>query len=441
MSDNISGASFNYVYCFPTPLETIKFMLKPLEKCLAESLIVLDANVLLLPFKTGPHALDEIEKALEQLKAEKRLFVPDHALREYLANRPEKIKEFYDQLNKRRSKDYSVSSVAKLVEKVNSFEKLQEAEKKLKNEVEEYKKVVDQAIAEVKQWTTNDPVSKMYKKILSEEIVIGLPQDLVELEKEHKERNAKSIPPGYKDSGKSSNNIGDFLIWKTILTVAERNPHKDLIFVTGEEKSDWVYRSSNDVLYAREELIEEYRQASKGGTFHLIDFATLLKYLNASDRVVAEVLVSEAVSTPNVSLLSGSEDSRSWREFSVDSEFAVGEWLSSQFDKVIKNNNDSPPDFRVFSFGKDLEILVEVKAFNSVNDVHRRIRDLRLILSRLIEKQYNNNIFRKNMALAVLVFNSREKALYAAETISNIENPDWFGIQSGYIDGGVFIPV
>lgn len=107
-----------------------------------------------------------------------------------------------------------------------------------------------------------------------------------------KERLEGRVPPGYKDADKSVNAAGDVLIWHTVLTVGRTRPQADVILISGDAKSDWFYRSENIALYPRFELIDEYRRASKGGSFHILTFADFLQRLQAPAAVVEEVQVS-----------------------------------------------------------------------------------------------------------------------------------------------------
>lgn len=90
----------------------------------------------------------------------------------------------------------------------------------------------------MRNWLWNDPVSKIYSRLFVDDVLFDVPFDKEELLQELERRKTLGIPPGYKDSGKRLNAVGDLLIWKTILELAKQD-HKDVIFVTSEEKADW----------------------------------------------------------------------------------------------------------------------------------------------------------------------------------------------------------
>lgn len=439
MSEAGNNEKFNYIHAFPEPLKTLNFSLRSLTECLTDGLIVLDTNVLLLPFKTGPHALDEIEKALEHLKSEKRLFIPEHALREYLANRPNKIREFYDQLSKRRNKDYSIPAVGKLIEKVGSFSRLDEAEKRLKEDVEKLRSAIAEAMDEVRQWTINDPVSKMYQKVLTEDLVLSLADGLDKLEKEHKDRNAKALPPGYKDGSKSTNSIGDFLIWKAILELGKLNKNRNLVFVSGEEKPDWVYRSSAEVLYAREELIEEYRQVSDGGSFHLVDFATLLRHLKTSEQAVAEVRVAEVNTAKTSPILTPEmlESMRNWGDFSGKARKAVDEWI---YETMSENGLTFAPggtDFDYIGFAEPSRIEYWVDCNRIIGS--EKFSDHIAAKMPRYKSLYAGGPMKAEASAVLLIVLficvNKEEAAYIAASEREDFWPDWLKIQSGYLKG------
>jgi hypothetical protein len=442
MADFASSAHFSYLHSFPEPLSALNFALAPLEQCLAEGLIVLDANVLLLPFKTGPHALDEIEKAFESLKIQNRLFVPKHALREYLANRPNKIKDFYDQLSKKRNKDYSIPVTSSIVERSALYPQLLDIEKEMKDQVNKLNRVVGSIVEEVRQWQTDDPVSQVYKRLLSPEIMIDESADRTVLEKEHQERLAKSIPPGYKDGGKEKNNIGDFLIWKSILSLGEANKGKHVVFVSGDEKADWVYRSANETLYARSELIEEYRKVSEGGSFHLVDLAVLLRHLKASDKVVAEVRFNEASS--NKSALGAESDQQNnvpWSEFAANSEQAVGEWLVGLLGDGNVSQQEENRSLDFIASDENVEFLVEVRAIRNYEYFRNRVSDIMKRLGPIVNAGPLKNVSKAAMGMIVFVCENINGAYFVAQGVKEMSVPSWLAIQSGYLEGGKFIPI
>jgi hypothetical protein len=59
--------------------------------------------------------------------------------------------------------------------------------------------------------------------------------------------------------------------------------------VSEEEKPDWWVKSQGQRLHPRFELIDEYRRASGGQTFHMVNVSTFLDLSGADKTIVEEV--------------------------------------------------------------------------------------------------------------------------------------------------------
>lgn len=64
--------------------------------------------------------------------------------------------------------------------------------------------------------------------------------------KEGPSRVEHRLPPGFKDDGKPENRFGDLIIWLEILGYSEvrKGDFTHVLFLTNDEKSDWVYAPS-----------------------------------------------------------------------------------------------------------------------------------------------------------------------------------------------------
>lgn len=439
MKDLTLNNRFIHAYNFRTPGDTLDFQLKPLDECLTDGLLVLDANVLLLPLATGALALSAIERVYRKLIHEDRLFVPTHALREYLANRPTKIKELIDQLVKKKEKSYSTSS-SPLLQKASVYEELTLAEKSMKEETTKVAKILTRAIEEIKNWETNDPVSSLYKDLKLSSRLVSDPLNLDDegavkaFLQENDGRSENKVPPGFKDAGKSENDIGDYLIWKTVLSTGINNPGKDLTFVSGEIKTDWVYKSAGQTLHVREELIDEYRRASKGGSFHLIDLATLLQKFQESEQVVDEVRSSEklAASTNPNPLIEG----KTWSEFVAASERAVYTWLAED----CGMENVGPSAFSGIQLEgeiDDAKHLICVRPLRHIEFVIKRVRELK---SKIDDAIAEAELFELLPVEGCIIFICEGPT--AAGKVADIvreKNVKGFRVFSGYLEHGEFV--
>lgn len=284
---------------YPTAVGIFDGDYKGLDTVKDSCVFVLDTNALLLPFSTGSHSLSEIKRIYEKLKLEKRLVVPGQVAREFANNRPEKLKEFFQQLNRKRN-DAKNLSVGKypLMENLEVYTEALKLEREINDKINEYRKTITQLIETVKEWNWNDPVSQIYRELFSSDLIVDIDINKDTIKKELSYRYAHQIPPGFKDSNKEDSGLGDFIIWLTLLEVGRGG--SDIVFVSGDEKSDWYHRSENQALYPRFELTVEFHRVTQGRSLNIIRLSELLTLFGADERAVTEIAVEE-ISQPAVS--------------------------------------------------------------------------------------------------------------------------------------------
>ena len=258
-----------------------------------DSIVALDTNALLLPFRVGTQELPKIEEIYSQLIALKRLFIPARVLREYIKNRDIRLGEILKELLDKGSRtEKNIMEIPPLLEGLEQTQAVVNAVNKLKEARSEYLKSSNALAAVIAGWRGNDPVTSMYYRLFSEEVVVDIDEPQSEVEKLCSERYRRKVPPGYKDAAKPDAGIGDYAIWLTLLKLG-RTHKKDLIFVTGEEKADWFVRSGKEGIYPRPELISEYRTASGGRRLRLSTLADVLTDMDVPEKIVQEVRDAE----------------------------------------------------------------------------------------------------------------------------------------------------
>jgi hypothetical protein len=282
---------------FPEAVQIFAFSPIGVLDAINEALVVVDTNVLLVPYATGRASLDQIRRTLERLVNEKRLRVPGQVAREFADNRAEKLKTLFQQLSRKRDTHLARSEYP-LLEGIPAYLDVTDKETQVIAALEEYRKAVGTLLDTVAAWRWDDPISRVYRDLFAPSLVVDPTFDRDGLLQELAYRQEHRLPPGYKDANNEYSGVGDLVIWKTILKIgADESRH--LIFVSGDEKTDWRYQSENRALYPRFELTQEYRAASKGKSFLIITFAELLEQLGASTTVVEEVRKEEvAASAP-----------------------------------------------------------------------------------------------------------------------------------------------
>lgn len=251
-------------YKYPAVNKIFNTGVLPLNKIRDECIFVLDTNALLVPYKTGSDSLDEIAKVYSQLKEQQRIIIPGQVMREFANNRPEKLKEVFQQINKKQNSSPNLSfGNYPLLESFEEYQAINKLEKEINEKLIEYRKLINKLTVHVKQWIWNDPVSLIYGEIFTDETILDLTIEEEKVKKDLSYRYAHKIPPGYKDQGKDDDGIGDLLVWLTILDVAVTKK-QHVVFVSGDEKPDWYHKSENQFLYPRFELVSEFGAKSEG---------------------------------------------------------------------------------------------------------------------------------------------------------------------------------
>jgi hypothetical protein len=276
---------------FSWPVENLS---KVIEQCD----VVLDTNVLLLPYVAGKQSLDALKNVYMGLVGKGRLFVPARVAREFAKNRPSKLSELLKTVSDQKSRVVTPKSLDfPLLAGLPAVERIRKAESLIAAAQAEYVAALDEIHDSILAWGWGDPVTVAYRDTFSREgCIVECILDREQIEKQRDSRYRRKIPPGYKDGGKDDGGIGDFIIWLTILQIAKARKH-DMVFVTGEEKADWLYRVNGRGFLPRVELVDEYRRSSDGKTLFIVHLSELLALLNADAEAVKKVRSQENIET------------------------------------------------------------------------------------------------------------------------------------------------
>lgn len=285
---------------YPDAHALFSFESKPIEEVKDACLVVLDTNQLLLPYTVSSNTLADIGKVYENLISGGRLLVPAQVAREFVDHRFTKVAEAIHALEEYRSRLGNVvrrpdsKHEYPFLKDLPEYNKLKELEKKAQVKSDECRQAylelnrqIGKLVEKIRGWYLNDPVSSLYRRLFSKEVIVSVDVNREEVLKEHAYRKRNKIAPGFNDE-----RVGDLLIWKTILQLGKRE--KPLIFVTGEEKNDWVRKSGKIIVGPRYELIDEYRRASQEKCMYVISLAELLRLFGARKESINELQASDS---------------------------------------------------------------------------------------------------------------------------------------------------
>jgi len=241
--------------------------------------------------KESSEAIAEIYK---QWAGSDRLFVPARALREYGKHRAKEVANTYSNLMKRLNAGPSELEQIKLYSVENSqiSKELDEVRLKVNEQLGLYRKKLKELIQKIRTWNRDDDVTRLYAEIFKSSRVINHTKSTEELLKDLQRRNAHNLPPGFKDKGKVDEGIGDLHIWHTILW-AGKEMKKNVVFVSNDQKSDWMVRIDNEALFVREELVNEFYNYCQHH-FTIMNLQGFLKLAGASQKVIEEVVPAPA---------------------------------------------------------------------------------------------------------------------------------------------------
>jgi rRNA-processing protein FCF1 len=299
----IENELFTYTSVYPDLTKIFDLTSNKVNEIKNNCLFVLDTNVLLLPYTSSSGSIQKIKEIYMALIQESELVILGQVAREFAENRPEKIKELFQNLWKKSSsiQEYQIGDYP-LLESSKEYKDVLEKQTLVNESIISYRNSVQELVKNIKSWKWDDPVSNLYKEIFQDNVFYDpvFESDFIKLEYER--RNHYKIPPGYKDSAKDINACGDLIIWLSILKLAKEKK-ENIIFVSGEGKSDWVHRSEKQVLYPHFKLQYEFQLVNPNKSFHIIQLSELLKLFNVDYNIVQEIVAEERAQNVNSSNL------------------------------------------------------------------------------------------------------------------------------------------
>lgn len=256
---------------------------------------VFDTNVYLNLYRYSEKTRNALITAMEQLTD--RIWMPNHVAHEYAKRRLEIIYESanqYKSLHNESKKFFDTfTKTLRFKDEDSEYTELQTLIKKIDDWLENIKKknllVKD---------GTDDHILDMLLNLYDGKVGTAFSEDeLKAIIAEGGERYSKKVPPGYKDASKAgcindNNAYGDLIIWKEILKYATAK-HKDIIYVTHDQKEDWWNIVHGETVGPRIELRKEFID-STGQTFHMYNMASFIERVkNRGGKDIDQSVINE----------------------------------------------------------------------------------------------------------------------------------------------------
>lgn len=293
------NGNFVLIDALPDAYRVFTSTYKSISDIKSTCIVALDTNVLLAPYKLGASSFKSIIEIYSRLANEKRLVLPAHVAREYARQRTVELSNLVKTLRDQSSRAASPTpSTVPFLEGNDEYRRAKEASEDIERRIRDARKSLDAVISNLSDPINGDPVLGEYSRVFGDcihDIAID-DRDLFEQNCDYRFENG--IPPGYQDGAKSNNAIGDVIIWKTIIDSAKKK-RSDVIFVTGDEKSDWWVRHDKTPFQPRYELLDEFSRETSGQTIHLVPLHRLVELFEGTAAAVEETERVEREVTEN----------------------------------------------------------------------------------------------------------------------------------------------
>ncbi len=224
-----------------------------------QSIIVLDTNVLLDLYRYSRDTSNYFLKLLQDAKA--RLWLPHHVGWEFFRRRATVRSSLTEHHDARLAALSSLTRVIKETsgKKTHVGDDADEAE--FLNEVKSYTAKLKKQRNQLTQWASSSRDDNILESLLDlfDDRTAQRPSTewFAQREVEGKERFERLQPPGFEDRSKSSNQYGDYFIWRECIERAKASK-SPLVFVTRDSKTDWWEKVGNTVVGPHTELLDEF---------------------------------------------------------------------------------------------------------------------------------------------------------------------------------------
>lgn len=267
-----------------------------LREAWGSCIFVFDANILLNLYRYSDTTRNEFLRLLEKIKD--RVWLPHRAAEEYLNNRLSVIDQ------QEQSYDSTIKSINSLKSDLDNARQHPFVSKQTMGEVDSvFNALCEELLSNKKVHTqriSNDEIKDSISQIFENRV--GSPFDEEKLDKlivDGEERYKQKIPPGFKDSSKSSESevftekcrkYGDLIVWKQVLEHSSEIS-KGVVLVTDDKKEDWWERFKGKTVGPRPELVKEFKD-NTNNTFHMYQADRFLELAreNLGEQVSPEIV-------------------------------------------------------------------------------------------------------------------------------------------------------
>jgi hypothetical protein len=215
-----------------------------------DTLVFLDTNILAYLYKLHTAARLEFFAWTDSALADKRLYIPAWCAGEYLARL--RNGELNSYTPKSKDADQPRNALETMLETASLFvdeQVLKSAQFPGSRDdyLAKFRDAIDALGPFTRVFKHQFVPADIHEEIMEHLEPIVLDSPLAQLcdraAKEGPARIEHRLPPAYRDDEKPENRLGDLIIWLEMLDYCKRtkDDHANVLFLTNDEKSDWVY--------------------------------------------------------------------------------------------------------------------------------------------------------------------------------------------------------
>ena len=260
-----------------------------------DCIFIFDTNVLLNFYRYSTETCKELEEIIRFYDG--RIWIPYHVGTEFFSERLNVISEQVRNYNE-PTKD--LKRIINLLSSKKGHPFISELI--LKDFVNITEKITDEFERQqslLSNLIQNDSIANTIADIFDKKV--GEPyseDDLTKIYQEGKERYNNNIPPGFKDINKPEpNRYGDLIIWKQLIDKS-KSEEKPVVFITDDEKEDWILHNSGKNLGALPYLTKEFKNTS-GQDIIIYPTAKFLKQSYHFKQIEVKQIVIDEIKSIN----------------------------------------------------------------------------------------------------------------------------------------------
>ena len=245
-------------------------------------IFIFDASALLDIFRLDKTLANEIFEVLESYSDQ--IAIPYHAAEEYNKRIHDVLQE---QLHNIDDAQRAFDAFAGMLEakrnqpyiSAKSTQKLRSLKNSIQGDFQEQRQyLLEQLLHGEFQNKMSDVLDGKVMEPFTEE-------ELRQIQEEGAKRYEQKVPPGWKDNTKGENAYGDLINWKEILRYAKQH-QKSIIFVTNDQKEDWICKFEGKIVCPHYGLLREFYQVVGNNhlIFHIYTLDRFLDFVHEQDK-------------------------------------------------------------------------------------------------------------------------------------------------------------